>query len=114
MVKLKNGLHLKSAQGTAMHYTIINNLLKIDKIKSIWLFLVSLLWVLTSFWSLSKSSTIKDLKRENEGLKRQIEVCYEQKDRLDNDVRACIEFEQDLDKYCTCNFIDPVAAAQGK
>ena len=71
-----------------------------------WLLVVSILWCLTSVWSLTKDSTIKDLKRENEGLKRQIEVCYEQKDRLDNDVRSCLEFEKDLDKYCTCNFTD--------
>lgn len=67
-----------------------------------WLLVVSILWVLTSVWSFTKDSTIKDLKRENEGLKRQIEVCYEQKDRLDNDVRSCLEFEQNIDKYCTC------------
>lgn len=69
-----------------------------------WLLVVSILWFLTSVWSFMESNTINRLKRENEGLKRQIEVCYEQKDRLDNDVRSCLEFEKDLNKYCTCNF----------
>ncbi len=67
-----------------------------------WLLVVSILWFLTSVWSFMESNTINRLKRENEGLKRQIEVCYEQKDRLDNDVRSCLEFEQNIDKYCTC------------
>lgn len=67
-----------------------------------WLLVVSILLFLTSVWSFMESNTINRLKRENEGLKRQIEVCYEQKDRLDNDVRSCLEFEQNIDKYCTC------------
>lgn len=67
-----------------------------------WLLVVSILLFLTSVWSFMDSNTINRLKRENEGLKRQIEVCYEQKDRLDNDVRSCLEFEQNIDKYCTC------------
>lgn len=67
-----------------------------------WLLVVFILWVLTSVWSFMESNTINRLKRENNGLKRQIEVCYEQKERLDNDVRSCLEFEQNIDKYCTC------------
>lgn len=67
-----------------------------------WLLVVSILWFLTSVWSFMEGITINKLKRENNGLKRQIEVCYEQKDRLDNDVRSCLEFEQNIDKYCTC------------
>ncbi len=83
---------------------IINDLLKMNNVLKTWLIVVSILWSITAVWSFTRIATNNALKRENEALKGQIKVCEEQRDRLSNDITTCMEFEEKIDKNCTCNF----------
>lgn len=60
-----------------------------------WMCLISaILACLNTFRCIAYSSAIDMLKEDNEALKAEIEVLNEQKDRLENDARYCIELEQ--------------------
>ena len=99
--------HLEAGRGsgkTQVTSIIINDLLKMNDVLKRWLIVVSILWCLTSIWSFMKTTTNNDLKRENEALKAQLEGVTAQKEHFAEELAGCIEFEQEIDKYCTCNF----------
>lgn len=78
-----------------------------------WMCLISaILACLNAFRCMAYSRAINMLKEDNEALKAEIKVLNEQKDRLENDARYCIELEQ---AQYNLNMDDPEKAShQGK
>lgn len=74
--------------------------------------IIAILACLNAFRCMAYSRVIDMLKEDNEALKAEIKVLNEQKDRLENDARYCIELEQ---AQYNLNMDDPEKAShQGK